>query len=576
MTIRDLAEFGELSPGEKKLIDGLSSGTLDRLGGTEPPDAGHKEREVRAAVLRELILGASFTLSRRQHEKAVRISGAWVTGVLDLEGCRILRDVSLIDCGFESPLILRSAIIDSLFLDGSVLPGMFADRLEVRGSVFLRSATVNGTLHMPGTRIGGDLVLDGTTIANVNDVAIEGSNSEIRGDLTLRGAKIYGAVRIGGVRVGGDISAIGTCVEPADATRREQSDSVAMTANGARVEGDVSLRRARISGEVSMIGAHVAGDFYLDGGSFAATQTHAVTLNRAVIKGALFLREQAAIRGAFSLNAAHIGTIVDEPSSWPAPGDLLLNRCVYGGFLGTPVNAKARLKWLARQSPERWGEDFWPQPYEQLSAVLNAMGHTEDARSVLFEKERLQRRARRNRAKNPWLRTILLVKDAFLRFTVGYGVRSSMAFVWLGLLWVAGVAMITLVEAQGELRPNLPMLLRSPEWSLCGVPNTQELWLPSLDQIRRGLALPGQSQIACFVSQPESASFPKFNSWMYALDALIPGLQTGQMDYWSPDTRFALGRIAKTFEYIKMIVGWALSVLALASFSGVVKSPKSV
>lgn len=68
-------------------------------------------------------------------------------------------------------------------------------------------------------------------------------------------------------------------------------------------------------------------------------------------------------------------------------------------------------------------------------------------------------------------------------------------------------------------------------------------WLPSLDQVRKGLAASGQSQIACFVSQPESASFPKFDSWIYALDALIPGLQTGQRDHWSPDTRFTLGQV---------------------------------
>ena len=64
------------------------------------------------------------------------------------------------------------------------------------------------------------------------------------------------------------------------------------------------------------------------------------------------------------------------------------------------MDAETRLDWLSRQTPERWGEDFWPQPYEQLAAVLGEMGHDEDKRRVLIEKERLSRRARRARARN--------------------------------------------------------------------------------------------------------------------------------------------------------------------------------
>jgi len=76
-------------------------------------------------------------------------------------------------------------------------------------------------------------------------------------------------------------------------------------------------------------------------------------------------------------------------------GDLLLNRCLYGALLGSAVESASRLDWLSRQTPRRWGEDFWPQPYEQLAGVLGQMGHDEDKRRVLIEKERLARRARR-------------------------------------------------------------------------------------------------------------------------------------------------------------------------------------
>jgi hypothetical protein len=170
------------------------------------------------------------------------------------------------------------------------------------------------------------------------------------------------------------------------------------------------------------------------------------------------------------------------------------------------------------------------------------------------------------------MRPILLLKDTLLLVTVGYGLHPLLAFVWLLLLWLAGVGLLNAVQAEGQLRPNSAVTLRTPEWVLCGTPMTEELYLSSADQHRAGLAAPSQSQVACFLQQPEAASYPKFNKWVYSLEALIPGLQAGQLAYWSPDTRHRLGLAAKLFEYVQRITGLALGVLALAGFSGIVRS----
>ena len=85
------------------------------------PEQEDPARTVRATLLRFLILGNS---EYHLHEKGLRLSGAWVSGILDLEGCRIPRDIGLKDCHFEASPILRSAIIDNLFLDGSAMPGI--------------------------------------------------------------------------------------------------------------------------------------------------------------------------------------------------------------------------------------------------------------------------------------------------------------------------------------------------------------------------------------------------------------------------------------------------------------------
>lgn len=562
MSLRTLSDLSELTPLEQNFVSMLESGGYYQCGDGGLPSAGDTGRVIRTSLLRLLLVGGLHV--PRLHEKGIRLSGAWLTGTLDLEGCQALRGIALADCLFECPLILQSAGIDALVLDGSVLPGLAARRLQTRGGVSLLATEINGAIDLRGADVDGDLVLDGLVVTQTGGTAFDAAYIATRGDLTLRSSRFSGAVKVSGARLTGDLILTGGTLDHAG--------KVALDANGVQVAGDVILRSVRIAGEVSFIGARVNGDFQLDNGTFDAPGEKAVTLNRAVIDGAFFLRGGTKVNGTLNLNGTFAGAIVDDPESWPQPGELLLNRFRYGGFIGSPVDAQVRLDWLSRQAPARWHEEFWPQPYEQLSSVLTEMGHRDDARRILFEKERLQRRTRRAKASRPWTRTLLWLKDTLLRVTVGYGLHPLRTFAWLALLWLAGVGLLNAVQVEGQLRPNAPVFLRSPEWVLCGTPMTQELYLPSADQRRPGLAAPGQSQVACFLQQPEAAPFPKFNKWVYSLEAVVPGLESGQHDYWSPDSRRWLGYAAKLFEYFQRIAGLALGVLALAGFSGLVKS----
>ena len=115
-------DFHPLNTAETKIVANLRSGDFDRLGDGSRPDRDDTARTVRAELLRFLILGSNDSF--RMHEKGLSVSGARVTGILDLEGCRIPRDIRLKDCLFDASPLLRSAIIDNLFLDGSALPGL--------------------------------------------------------------------------------------------------------------------------------------------------------------------------------------------------------------------------------------------------------------------------------------------------------------------------------------------------------------------------------------------------------------------------------------------------------------------
>jgi hypothetical protein len=60
---------------------------------------------------------------------------------------------------------------------------------------------------------------------------------------------------------------------------------------------------------------------------------------------------------------------------------------------------------------------------------------------------------------------------------------------------------------------------------------------------------------------------------MYSLDTLLPVLDMGQRTYWRPNPAKPGGRVAINYFYFQSVVGWALSLLAVAGFSGLVKSP---
>ncbi len=73
-------------------------------------------------------------------------------------------------------------------------------------------------------------------------------------------------------------------------------------------------------------------------------------------------------------------------------------------------------------------------------------------RAVLITKERLQRRARRDRAKNPALRATLATTDAILAVTLRYGRQPLLALVWMMVFWAIGTAVLAVAYNTGAMK----------------------------------------------------------------------------------------------------------------------------
>jgi len=513
---RKLEDFGTLTKAEQQVLDELDTGEGTRLGdGKVPPEDAGPKRQLRARFVRWLALGGDD--APRLHEKGLQVRGALITGegpkhtehrALDLEGCEIARDLVFFACRFADPLLLRSARLQSLFLDGSVLPGLNAGGLETRGGVYLRGAEVTGEVRLVGARIGGNLECDGAKITNAKKKALNADGLEARGGVYLRGAEVAGEVRLVGARIGGGLDCEGAKITNAGGR--------ALSADGAKVTG------------------------------------------------VFCLRDDAMIDGVLDLTAAELGDINDDPACWPEKtGDLILDRCRYGAFTGDGVSAVERIDWLALQNPARFGKDFWPQPYEQCAKVFREMGHLADAKDILIEKEKLQRAARRAKLKGPRL-WWLAFRDWVLAETVCYGQRPLFALRWLFWLWLLGMVAFYGAWKEDAFKPNNASVLSSPEWVDCSVK------APSYEA-RKGTPTESQLRCFLARSEAEGfPSFNAGVYAFDVLVPLVEVEQ--QLHWVPDEDIGFIGRFAKGLFYAEIVAGWLLSLLVVAGFSGIIKS----
>jgi hypothetical protein len=505
-----LSDFKDLSAVESGLVDWLRDGKrmVYEVSDTVP-DTATEANTIRATLIRYLALGGGNEC--RAPATGVLVQGAWIKGDdflgaetpgLDLEGEYLHGDLGLFACHIPDLILLRAAKLRNLYLDGSTLAeGLDGGSLTTEGGILLREAQVDGKIFLLGAQIGGNLSC-----------------------------------------IGAELRATGN----------------ALNADQARITGDVFLREAKVNGEIRLLGAQIGGDLSFTGAELRATD-NALSADGARITGTLFLRNGASVAGRIDLTAAQIGEVNDDPACWPPR--ILLDRCRYGAFLGhdAPTDAKRRLDWLSR-IPTKDGE-FRPDPYEHCAKVLREMGHGADAREVMIEKERLQRKARRKRMRMNGQRPLSILiglGDWLLGITTRYGRQPLLAFVWLLGFWGFGALWFDQAAQRGEIKPNLPQMQVHPAWVQC-----------AQDGQRRGDYL---SQPDCFQAQPEGQSYPQFNAVVYSADTLFPVVTLEVQSYWIPDDSKSFGKYARYYLWAHIIAGWALTLLAVAGFSGLIKT----
>ncbi len=516
----DITAFHPLTEAEQKLVDEATLPNRTTLAdGTLPAEANSKT-EVRADLVRYLLLQAPL------HDKGVRLRGAWITGTLDLQGCDCGRDISLTACHAVEPLNLTNARLRGLHISGCRLSGVAADNASFSGSVYFRGGTrIAGEVSLSGAQINGDL--------QVCDVAVEASTQDAIFAPSLR---VAGSVFLGNYPYADGDTTLVTVGQ--------------IFLSSARVEHDFFITNTAIT----------LNDAALGGAVFGATEEHgsdiAISLARARVGGILFLKDNQISRGIFNLAGAKVARLKDEPEGPGASYPVRLDGFTYGDFSRhAETNIKARLDWLARKPVDT---PFTAQPYEQLAFVLTRMGHRNDARTVLMRKEQLlkaeNRKLSADRGGSPVWRALSWLNDIFLRSTIGYGYRPARA-VTIAVLLVAGLGwFFDRTWDAGDMAPNAAPLLVSEGW----VAATQS----------------HPDNPAAFWSKPGQAGqdWETFNAYAYAADLVVPIVSLGQESAWAPSTsRSDWGRTGWWLRWFAIAIGWIVTALGAAAITGLIR-----
>ncbi|MFF4950169.1 membrane-associated oxidoreductase [Streptomyces chattanoogensis] len=415
-------DINDLTPAELRVWQAFPRGTsVDfRTAGDEDTAQGADwgpERTVRATVLRALLLNGPV---EDGEIPALRLAGARITGVLNLQYGTTDHPVRLSDCFFEDVPLLYASRLRRLNLSGSVLPGLAAATVRLEGMVRLTGCRFLGPVRLDGAQIAGALFLDGCEITPPDSVcpALRLGHAAIGDSLWAPGLRTHGEVHLSGASIGGSASL--------DDARLSHPGSVALDGQTLVVGGDFHMRRVHTQGWIGLRGARITGRLDLSYARLSNPGDAALRASSCTV-GELWLRKSPPMEGTLNLRRAQIEALLLEPEA--VPDEVLLNGLAYTTL--TPHEPAERR--LAMLNKDR--EGYLPHGYEQLTAAYLRVGDDHAARVVQLAK------LRRHRRTLPWYGRVW---GHLQEITVGYGFRPMLACVWLASLLAVGSAAYSL------------------------------------------------------------------------------------------------------------------------------------
>ncbi|MGY1435080.1 oxidoreductase [Streptomyces reniochalinae] len=515
-----------LTTAEWGLWQAFRNGTEHDLRCGEPelddPNGDHPwgpERTVRARVIALLLLHGPPPLLGRV--SSLHLTGAVVTGCLDLAGGSVEPYFELRSCRFEDEVRMPEARVSTVRFVDCYLPRFDAARLTTEGDLHLPRCSIPEGIKLTDATIGTDLLLNEATVGSgrrTRAIAADGVNvsQELQASLLVTD----GQVSLRGAAVGSSLHMFGSVL-------RNPRGRVALFAPQMTVDQVASFADAGRGNAPQLYGAtppagtrydfstrggtrwrtkhfECTGGMVLDDGRFGSSlvienarlemqRDQELSLRR-ITTPELTFTPQLPERGLVVLSGASVEKLMDRASSWPQDHRLWMAGFTYSHAIPKEghFNVRERLQWINAATAE-----YAPEPYEQLAAMYRNGGEDTNARIVLLAKQRRRRETLPLPGK---------VWGVLQDWTVAYGYRPAQAALWMAVLWLTGAL---LFEAH---RP------------------------PAL----------------------KDGEAPHWNATLYALDLLLPVISFGQDTAWDPAGGY------QWIAAVMVLAGWVLATTVAA------------
>jgi len=522
--------------------------------------------EVRGEFLRGLFLG---DYDEKADYRGTGIVGAIISDVLDMEFCETRFPVRFRDCSFAQEVKLQQLSCPELDFGGCALKkGLYAEGAKVAGNVNLKKVNATVQVSLAGADIGGVLVCSGGKFHDGKNDALRAQNIKVAQDVHLdNGFNANGTVRFTGANIGARLWCEGGIF-------RSGKNGGALVASNIKVAADMVLSRKKKGrnsifwGAVRFAGADIGGELICSSGHFWNVGKDALTAKSIKVAEGVSLNECFRANGEVNFRNAGIGgnlvlrngkltslNLAGANVSGEFQDDAEVYKDDQGGyaldidgFRYQQLNAvrkrvKDRLAWVASMSK---GDEFRPQPYEQLMQVYRATGYTNEARDVGYALEQ----KRQEKMKRGWWKGWYEV----LRLTIGYGYKPFRFFGWfLGIIFLGGILFSGLLcgvslEKTFSLWKGVAVEASKNHWNQCEAlrmhPTHPVVYLD------RGEKTGG-------AERPEN--HPQFIPLLYAAETAFPLFPLGQTGNWHPATWWV-----KFIQWFITLLGTvALAILVL-------------
>jgi sRNA-binding regulator protein Hfq len=335
-----------------------------------------EDRQIRADLIRWLCVDRQA--KELVDPKGIQAYGAKIPDALDLSFVTVPFPLTLQHCRLMDETKLIGTEIPELNLEGSRVRSIGASRIHVKGSVFLHNGfRAEGEVRVLGAQMGGDLDCRNATFKNPPQAHVAGTglalaadHAVVKGGVYLRnGFHAEGEVRFLGAQIGGDLDCDGaTFKNPLQLG--VPGTGLALAADRAVVHGSVFLGGGfRAEGKVRLPRAQVEGDLDCSNATFENPPQPgvdgtgpALSLDRAVVEGNIFLRDGFRSEGEVRLLGAEIAGTLDcsnatfenplQPGVARSGLALAADRAVVTGsvFLCDGFRAKGEVRLLGAQT----------------------------------------------------------------------------------------------------------------------------------------------------------------------------------------------------------------------------------